>query len=198
MSFKKVAIFILLISFIGCASPIKHVKDPNMPFHRPYYSILPPQGEGWVYAYQGQSETSGITFFKKLSGTHTRAGFITEKQVYSTFDTPEEFLKFGTKGIDLNTDPRRFKDVDTEIALDDKFGNYSMKYYSVTEDHNAVNKGSHEFLLFNVFEYFFIHPQFNNIIIDIQFSERGLPEEIDPNFKETAKRFIDGLVLKNK
>lgn len=197
MLYRRIFLFIFLIVVCGCASSVKQIKDSNIPFQRPYYSILPPQGENWLYVDQEQAGSFNLTFGKKFSSsTHSLVGLITENHVYATFDNPEEFLKYINKGFELNTDPRRFISVNKETVLDDKFGDYSIRYYSVTEDHNAANKGGNEFLVFNIYGYTFIHPQFNNIIMDIQYSERGLPEEIDPNFKETAAKFINGLILK--
>jgi hypothetical protein len=79
-----------------------------------------------------------------------------------------------------------------------RFFTYSVKYSVVSEDYGAANKGNNPFLVLKLYGYIFIHPNFENVIIDISYSERGKVSEIDPDFKTTAKKFIEGMKLKRK
>jgi len=194
---KRLVVICILLLLCSCPSPIKHIKDSSIPFQRPYYSVLPPQGDNWYYVQGDQAGQFDISFAKKTeSQTHTIAGLISEIHAFVKFDTPEEFFKFIRKNKEMNMDPRRFNVIDYEIVPDDKFGDYSIRYHAIAEDHKASNRRYNDFLALHIYGYTFIHPNFDNIIIDISYSERGLPEEIDPNFNAEAENFINGINLK--
>ncbi len=165
---RKRILFLLLIMLVGCASPLKQVKDPNKSFERPGYSILPPVGDGWFFVDQEQVGRFDLAFGKKFdSSTHTLSGLVAEIHSYAQFENPEEFLNYVEKSKDLGTDPRRFKMIENEISLDPKFGGYCVKYSAMAEDHGASNKGNKEYLILNLYGFIFIHPYFENLIIDI-------------------------------
>jgi hypothetical protein len=164
----------------------------NVLVNRPSYSISAPLGSGWSYV---EGETNGvfeITFFKKSdSFTHTLFAKVSEFHGSLSFDNPQAFLDLTKKGLASDTDPRLIQVREEEMALDDKFGSYSVKRYQKRE-HQIDN----ESLLTETYSYIFIHPDFNNVTIAVMYSERGEPDEIDPNFKQSAQKFIDGLKLK--
>lgn len=192
----KFLLFFSLIIWAGCVSSIKEVKDPNTPFERRGYSILPP-GSDWRYIEGKRTGGSNLSFGKKFdSSTHTLTANVVEVQSFANFSSPEEFLGFIKKGNELGTDPNRFRIQENEINLDDKFGAYSVEYYSKLEDHRAVNRGEATFLIMVTKGYTFIHPHFKDTIISVYYSERGRPDEIDPNFKGAAQKFIEGLRIK--
>jgi hypothetical protein len=83
------------------------------------------------------------------------------------------------------------------MVLDDKFGNYSIRFHYTVQDKGASNIGKNEYLVLSGYGFLFIHPQFENIAIDVSYSERGTESEMDPNFVKTANKFINGLILKN-
>lgn len=197
MTLGRIVFFVILIAMYGCASPIKQVKDISIPFQRPYYSIMPPQGDGWGYIDQEQTGKFDLFYGKKLaSPTHTLAAMVTEIHANINFHTPDEFLNFVKKSKELGGDPRRFKFSALDVNLDNKFGDYSIRYYSQAEDHSAANLNNNEFLILKYYGYIFIHPFIDNLLLDISYSERGTPNEVDPNFKNNAIKFIDGLALK--
>src|SRR5262245_24033714 len=176
------------------AQAMKEVRDPNLSVERPSYSITAPLGSDWFYV--GSGENNGvfeITYFKKSdSNTHTLFAKVSEFHgSVSSGDNPQEFLDVIKKAFELDTDPRLIQVREKEIELDDKFGSYSVRRYTKAE----YNIG-HEFLLTETYSYTFIHPNFSNLSIGVVYSERGKPDEIDPNFKYIAQKFIDGLRLK--
>lgn len=188
---------LLLILLVGCASTLKHVKDPSKSFERRGYSILPPAGDGWYYVDQEEAGIFNLAFGKKTdSSTHTFSGLVVEIHSDTQFENPGEFLNYIKKNKKVGSDPRRFKMFKDEFNSDPKFGDYCVKYSAVSEDHGATNKGNDPFLVFKLYGYIFIHPNYENEIIDISYSERGKVSEIDPDFEIAAKKFIEGMKLK--
>ncbi len=191
-------VFAAVIVITGCASPFKWVKSSNVPFERRDYSILPPQEPGWEYAAGAGKGRYTLMFRKKdkESETHTFVAKINEIQNNTTFSSTEEFLFFVKKSEEQARDLRRYRILEEKMSLDDRFGSYCIVYYSKVEDHEARQKGKSEFLILTVYEYIFIHPNNKNIIINVGYSERGTPDEIDPKFIDHAQNFINGLKLK--
>lgn len=198
MTFKRIGVIVLLVILSGCASPVKQINDINIPFQRPYYSVLSPQEKDWVYLDQNQAGTYNLYFGKDTnSPTHTLVAIVTELHSSIRFDTREEFLKYVEKSKELDTDPRRFKIIKYDINLNDKFGEYCIKYYAETEDHQPANLDGNDFLVLKLYGYTFLHPYFKNVAVDISYSERGIPQEISSDFDVMAEKFLNGLVLKN-
>lgn len=199
INLNGIALFLGIVLVSGCASPVKQIKDRTIPFERPSYSILPPQEEGWTYVDREQVGAFNLAFGKKfVSPTHSLAGLVAEIHSIVKFDTPEEFLYFVKKSKELDLDPRRFKIINNEMVLDNKFGNYSVRFNYTVQDYGASNIGKSEYLVLTGYGYFFVHPQFKSIVLDVSYSERGTESEIDPNLEKTAKIFINGLTLKNR
>ena len=138
---RTLLVVCLLFIIAGCASPVKQIKDSSIPFQRPYYSVLPPQGDNWYYARGENAGSFNLTFGKQSSsGTHTIAGLISELHSSVDFDNPNEFLNFVIKMRDMDMDPRRYNIIDYSISLDSKFGQYCIKYYYIIEDYKAANR----------------------------------------------------------
>ncbi len=191
-------VFAAIIVITGCASPFKWIKSSNVPFERRDYSILPPQEPGWQYADEAGKGSYTLIFRKraKESETHTFVAQIAEFQTNTTFSSPAEFLTFVKQSTEMGRDLRRFRVLEEKMSLDDRFGSYCIVHYLKVEDYEARQKGKLEFLILAAYEYTFIHPNNKNITINVGYSERGTPDEIDPKFIDHAQNFIYGLKLK--
>lgn len=186
-------IFVLSLLLSGClALNAKKVEDPSIPLKRPGYSILPP-GADWIYVEQMQEGEYVINFGKpSTSNTYTEIATITEIHNYIEYGNQEEFLSDVKKSI-LNMDPRRFNLLVERVSLSDKFGPYCVEFYSKVEDHNAKNASGVPYLILEIYGYHFLHPTVENLYINVGYSQRGLLEELNPDFENSAKKFIDGL-----
>lgn len=198
MNARYLFFFSLAVLMAGCFSPLKQIKDPNTPFDRPSYSILAPSGKDW--GYEDSEEGNGFTiwFIKKFnSNTHKLAGRIAERRIVEfKFKNPEEFLSIQKKAMELDQDPVRYHVLEEDVRLTDKFGPYSVQFYFKKEDYNAINAGGETLQIFETYGYVFMHPYFENTAIDVRFSEQGIPNEIDSDFKKNAQKFIERLSLK--
>jgi hypothetical protein len=189
--------FLLILIATGCLPKyVKQVEDPNIPISRPGYSILPP-GAGWYYMERSQAGRYSLDFGKKYdSRTHTAVASVTEMHTKTTFKNPEEFLSFMTNSMHMDFDPRRFNSIKEEIVLDDRFGKYSLRFYSEAEDHGAsISDGTLPFLTMKLCGYIFVHPWIDNLTVQISYSERGRADEIDPAFNEVGQKIFEGFKI---
>lgn len=190
-------LFIFIIILTGCASPFMKIDQPSTPFDRPGYTIYSPQGQGWLFIEGDQPGKHALTFLQpQKSKTHTLYANVEEIPSYANFETPQEFQSYFQKGMQVGFDPRRYKIVEEENKLNNRFGDFSVSHYSSLEDHGAAQFSDFPYLLMKTSGYYFIHPHKENLIINVIYSERGKPGELDDNFKEKAKSFTNGLNLK--
>jgi hypothetical protein len=185
---------IFLLVLTGCAS---HILKPNTPFERPTYTIYSPQGEGWLFLEGDQSGQHRLLFgLPQKSETYTLFASVTETPSEANFNTPQEFQSFIQKQNQIGVDHRRYKIVEEELNLDNKFGDYSVSHYSLVEDHGARQLNDAPYLLMRTLSYYFIHPYYKKQLINVVYSERGKQGELDAKFREKGLVFINGLNLK--
>ena len=198
--FRIPFILILVFAIIGCASSsYVKVKQGKTPYYRPGFTVLSPQGDGWVFNETDRIGQHDLFFgFPQTSRTHTLYARIVETPSNATFTTPEEFRTYIQRLTQIGIDQRRYKIVKEDIKLDNKFGEYSVSNYSVIEDHGARQLSGTDvpYLLMETFNYTFIHPYNKKLIISVIYSQRGKSDELDKDFMEKAKAFIDGIELK--
>jgi len=188
----------LAVALSSClSSPFKKVGNPNIPFERPGYSILPPAGSGWEYYANEQDGRYKLNFFTKIPDPrfHSLAVGVIETPNSATFESPEEFKKYMKTTIEMAMSPNRLTILDKNIELDDKFGPYTVKYYTKSEDRRAVNRGSEPFLVLVDYGYVFVHPGIPKLIVQVSYSERGRPGEIRPSLKQEAQAFFEGIKI---
>jgi hypothetical protein len=191
-----ITMIIYLLALTGCVS---HVIKPNTPFERPAYTIYSPQGEGWLFFEGDQSGVHNLLFgLPQKSRTNTIYANVQETPSDAIFSTPQEFQSFIQKQNQVGIDHRRYNIVEEELNLDNKFGDFSVSYYTLVEDHGArqLSISDTPYLLMKTWMYYFIHPSHNKQIISLIYSERGKQGELDEKFREKAQMFFDGLHLK--
>ncbi len=194
---SAVLLFVTATILTSCFSPFNQIQNPEIPFVRPSYSILPPQEKGWTYVDQAGVDGYVLIFRNESkSKTHTYVGMINERHINASFSSPEEFLSFVKKSSEMNNDVRRYRVLEDKMFLDDRFGAYCISYHRKAEDHGAKQKGPSDFLIMEGYGYTFLHPNNKNIMIDVSYSERGTVLEVDPKLIETAQKFLNGFKIK--
>ena len=199
MLIHRLALIVLLIFFSGCLSTLKEIKNPNKPFERKSCSLLPPSGNGWRYIKQEQDNGYALHFSKQgIAQTHTISAIFLEFQRNTNFSSPEHFLNYIRQMKENDIDPWRHKIIENKWVLDDRFGEYSAHYYSVLKDYDPYRMNPKEYSISKQYGYAIVHPYFDNILIDILYTEQGKPAEVSPQFEHEALKFIEGLHLKKK
>jgi hypothetical protein len=193
MRIKKIVYLLPLILMIaGCASPLKEIKHPELPFEKRLFSIRTPQGEGWGL----QKETSeSVLFGKIIAKTHTVTAYIIEESAAPDFDNAEDFYNYYKITLSTNAYPDRYKLLKFEHAKDATYGDFSMRYVLTAEDHKAPNAPGNTPLIIKYKGYIIVLPEKYGLIA-MFYSERGLAEEMLPDFEATAEEFIQGLKIR--
>ncbi len=202
MNFLKwIVLTFFLLSLVGCShSPFRNVENPTVPFERPDYSVLPPGDGNWQYFADDSNGRFRLNFFKKISDPkfHSLAVGIIETPSSSTFENPQEFENWSRKTLEIAMGANRLHLIDINVESDNRFGPYSVKYFTRSEDHRAVNKGKEDLLILEDYGYIFIPPKNSKLIVQASYSERGRKQEIRPNLEKIAESFFDGIKLKGK
>jgi hypothetical protein len=199
MSIKRLIFIVILILFSACFSPLKQAKNPNKSFERKSCSLFPPSGSGWRYVKQKQDNGYALHFSKQgISPTHKVSAIFLEFKRNTNFSSPEHFLNYIRQMKENDIDPWRHKIVKNKWLLDGKFGEYCAHYYTVLKDYDPYRMNPKEYSISKMYGYAIVHPYFENVIIDILYTEQGKPAEVSPQFEDEAKKFIDGLHLKKK
>lgn len=184
---------------LGCAPQFTKITDSSVPLGTENYSILPPTHGEWLYILNSDvGQRILIIGRKERSPTHSTLATVTEIYNQASFSDPDDFLTFVKKLVKINLDPKRFKITEEEYELKEMFGGIAVLNTMTMQDNSATNLNGENYLVLNSYGYIISNPNFKNIIFKIDYSERGKISEIDPQFAETAKQFVDGIKLKIK
>jgi len=200
---KKLRLFgvvSLVILLSSCISSFSKVERPSTPFARPEYSVLTPSGDGWEYSSNDSPNRYKLAFFKAMQDPkfHSIAAGVIETPNSAEFENPQEFEKWMERTIETAMNPNQQRLLDKQVALDkaSRFGSFTVKFYTKSEDHRAENAGEEPCPILVEYGYIFVHPSIPNRIVQVAYSERGRPDEIRPDVAQEAERFFNGIQIK--
>jgi len=128
------------------------------------------------------------------SPAHTFSTAVIASPFTLRFHSPEEFKEAVEKGQKADTDPNRFNILQYDISLDDRFGPYTVRSHTVSEDRQAkVSPVDTQFLILEIISYIFIHPDAPDLVLNVQYSDRYKKGEKDPKLEEIGEKFINNL-----
>jgi len=154
-------------------------------------TVLPPPGSSWIETINGDD----IFYVKTESSlkTHSCIASAVVIEPRTDLNTPEDFLVFVKEKKEYNQDVKRYRNMKVDCALDDRYGQYCVKYHMVYEDHRAKNRGEADYLMVEVFGYTILHPRENATAIDIAYSERYKPGEDKTEWRNEGQAFLASL-----
>lgn len=163
------------------------------------YSVSAPQGKGW---FEMQRDKQQALFGKKVdSPTHSFAATATAGVLAEKFESPEKFREYVNKMRTVELDPARFKIVEFDSKFDESRLAWCVRYHLKHTDNNAVLARNRS-LIVEDFGIACLHPERNNLIVDVGYSERGRPAEIgnelSAQLRQEGESFVRSMKLKGR
>lgn len=187
----KICLMLLFIVMLTACATMPFPKLTKQSSRRELdgFSLSTPKGDNW---YVMQENSEGVFYAKDLK-TKTNSFII---GVFVANLTPSwkdqtEFLNIVKDAKRADTDPKRFKIIEEDYNISDKFGKYCVKYHTKVEDHGASSLNGLPYLILEAWGYGVIHPTRNGIYYDVNYSERYKPGEEDSSLKGTGEEFIN-------
>lgn len=163
------------------------------------YSLLPPPGSGWRIVSRdrwgvvfGEESSSVRHSLAALAATHR--GFDPASVGFATYAKDPQVFAAYVKAATANANPPggRTRILEHEVVADSRFG-YCAREHVRFEDRSSsltVRK-----LILEDWAYSCLRPDDPTILVQIVFSERGLPGKSDPAVAEVRERFFSGFAL---
>ncbi len=198
-SFAALVMLTCVSDLVLAASGFQPVKDPAKRIELKGFSLLPPAGAGW----QIHKEKESVIFAKNLgSDTHTAGISVVrhrdlkpELAGFAQYATdPQAFAAYVRGSIEYSNPPSgRMRIVELTVVPDNRFG-YCARFQGKFEDHGSPI--APRVLLQQDSGYSCLSPTSPRDLVEITFSERGLPEERDPALVDVSEQFFQNLLLK--
>ena len=204
--FGSASLVVLLLS--GCASkgsaPFR-IEDPNRRYSHVGVSVLAPQAPDWHFVRQ---DAYMLMFAKEPSKPEARTRFasVTSRPMKEEFTSPRQFLEFARDFVhygpdpvlygldpDWSPDPDRFRVLEEEYVLDDRFGAYCVKFHNKAEDHGAREGPP---LTLESWGYWFLHPENPTVSVVVLYSRRSDSDAAPPDAVQEANRFLGNAKLR--
>jgi hypothetical protein len=195
--------FIAVVALIGCAaSEFVPVKDPTVRIEAYGCSILPPLGPDWYRRPDLHLRGLDGVVFAKQSGSTThntigamvlrRTGFNPASIGFAEYATNPEVFAAYVKATAQQAHPpgSRMRFLEHSVVPDTQFG------YCAKEHAKFENRGSPfapQVLIQEDWSFSCLHPNSSRVMIQIGFSERGLPGESDPSLTNVREQFLRSL-----
>ena len=133
--------------------------------------------------------------FRSFASTATSGG-LPEK-----FENREQFQEYVNKMRTVEIDPRRFKIVEFDSRIDDSHKAWCVRYHLKHTDNDAVLARNRS-LIVEDFGIACLHPDRNNLIVDVGYSERGraaeLGKELSIQLRQEGESFVRSLKFKTR
>ena len=199
---------VVAIALVGCATSefaVVPINDPTLRIESYGVSILPPPGPDWYRISDVHLEGTDAVQLGKQSGpkTHTivataagHTGFDPSLMGFAEYATkPEVFANYVKANAERSSPPGgRLRITELSAVPDSRFG-YCVKEHVVFEDHDSPS-GPPAFdrvLIKEDWVYACLHPDSSRVMVEIGFSERGLPGESDPSLADVREQFFGSL-----
>lgn len=173
------------------------IADPTTVYELDDYSVLPPPGKNW---FEMQRDRQQALFGKKLdSPTHSFGAAATADAIGEKFESREKFQEYVNKLRTADFDATRFKVIEFESAVDDTRGAWCVRYRLKHTDRDAALSRNRTLLVEDL-GVTCLHPEKNNVVVDVGYSERGraaeLKSELSAELRKEGETFMRSLKFK--
>lgn len=191
---NRAALFVSILLLSGCASLFNKVTYFDMAPRLSYqgFSFNRPSNVNW-YLLKSEQNYTDVTLgrdFWSASRTHTFFASVSLGRIDRQPATHDEFAELvRSKGQQA---PYEVRTVSYEQSLTTKQNQWCVRFESVHAVFGAPRAPDRELTLI-VRGYRCLHPAFPQTTLDFFYSERGLPDEIDPELSREGEDFLDGV-----
>ena len=191
---RSVLLIVAAFLLFGCTTAFRQLEDSSRPFEIRGYSVLPP-GK-WAYMEAGFPQ-AGVRFRSQPSATHTRVASVIDVSArVDSRDGPAVFLESVRRHLAIQCAGRQTC-LRSEVLPDPRFGSLSVRYSFDMIDRAASTAAGKMELPLRSRGFVFVHPQMWNVVLEVHYSERGLPGEMDDEFiKQGFEKFVGGVSLR--
>ena len=171
-----------LLALLLCASGTAYADK----LHFDAYSVQVPPSQGWLVTRGGAYD---IAFGTALTPTHTWAITAAAVPLGRRFEDGKAFLAYVRESFIRNSDPVRFRIVQTRGRVEQLHGAMCARVAYRAEDHLAAG-GEAAYFIIEVTQVTCIHPSAPDTAIELGYHERYLPGEQGGAFTETGEYFV--------
>ena len=175
------------------------ITETTPPYVFDDFSVTAPPGKSW---FEMQRDKQQVLFGKKVdSPTHSFASTATSGGLPEKFENREQFQEYVNKMRTVEIDPRRFKIIEFDSKIDDSYPAWCVRYHLKHTDNDAVLARNRS-LIVEDFGIACLHPDRNNLIVDVGYSERGraaeLGKELSIQLRQEGESFVRSLKFKTR
>jgi hypothetical protein len=132
-------------------------------------------------------------FGKKIeSPTHSFVATATSGLISEKFETLEQFREYVDKMRTANADAARYRVIEFDSAVDDKFSAWCVRYRLKRTDRGAV-QSRNQTLVLEDYGVSCLHPEKKELVVDVGYSERGRTAELSAEIRKEGEYFIRNL-----
>lgn len=198
MKYYIIIFVALVLGVYGCANHLVKIEDPSVSFEGTSYLVKPPGDGQWFYNRMKNIRGNITYLFGRNNQSETLSNYAVVSEMISPiyFFNEECFLNYVKLSIIQSNDPKRMELVESKFEIKRFLGAKNIYFYVVYKDLCAPNKGNNSNLYVKTAGNVIIHPDKRNMLIQLDYSERGAESELDENFKEKAARFFNNFTFK--
>jgi hypothetical protein len=192
------------LSLVGCATapgyigPNEVSASPLLMSKRLQYrgfSLVRPAHQGWFIKVSEQTPPHAIVRCHLSSRTHTAYVTADLRSLPRTATSPADFAELCRQ--DHFHDTNRFTVVSYQQHPVTIQGQWAIEFELTVRDSGAPNSSGQPLTMLES-GYVINHPAFPNSAVLMMYSERGLPEELDPHVQADGKDILQGIRLESE
>ena len=175
------------------------ITEATPPYVFEDFSVTAPPGKSW---FEMKRDKQQALFGKKVdSPTHSFAATAASGGLPEKFENRDKFQEYVNKMRTVEIDPRRFKIIEFDSKIDDSYQAWCVRYHLKHTDNDAVLARNRS-LIVEDFGIACLHPDRNNLIVDVGYSERGraaeLGKELSAQLRQEGESFVRSLKFKTR
>ncbi len=181
---------VLFASAAGAQLHAVPITDSTPDYVLEGYRVRPPPGNDW---FEMQRDRQQALFGKKIaSPTHSFVATATSGLVAEKFETREQFQEYVNKMRTVDLDAARYRVIEFDSAVDDTFSAWCVRYRLKRADREAILSRNRT-LLHEDFGVTCLHPEKRQLVVDVGYSERGRPAELNAELRKEGESFMRSL-----